>query len=108
MPQWTNEEDVILLYFTTRGAIKKSCSELLFYKCLSIRGYSSVKGRLGTIRWQHPDWYVNGKWMLHEVDAWIAQQPEYTPNLVEFGPIERGIVGQVSAQKSDVGALLIV
>lgn len=99
MQQWTNEEDIVLLYFTTRGAIKKTCSDLLFYKCLSIRSHSSVKGRLEHLRWKHPDWYANRKWVLNKVDAWIAQQPEYILMLVEFGPNEEQIVEKVSTHK---------
>lgn len=99
MQQWTNEEDIVLLYFTTRGAIKKTCSDLIFHKCLTVRSHSSVKGRLEHLRWKHPDWYTDRKWVLHEVDAWIAQQPEYISMLVEFESHEERIVEQVSAHK---------
>ena len=106
-PNWTLNEEIVLVYFNSRGANYQSCSTLINVKCGSYRKPTSADYRMRRIKQvevrKHPD--DPGKlydkcagWDLEAVNEWVtckAHSVQHALDLIDLGSRERDIISQV-------------
>ena len=78
-PAWSLAEDVVMLYFLSRGSTQERCRRTLMEKCGRERGTPAITNRARKLRDTYPAIY-NGDtraWIPHEVarvfNIWQAE-----------------------------------
>jgi len=96
--QWSVTEDIVLLYFNSRGVQHEACAALIQQKCSTARDMLGVRSRL---RLHHKDrqfiWDTTAqRWNLDALDQWLLDQNAWNlQSLLSFNQEDADIVFKV-------------
>ena len=106
-PNWTTDEEVVLVYFISRGANFRSCAALINAKCGSQRTYASADYHMRRFRKIQAKkdsadlcklYDKSARWDMDRVNKWVTDRTrsvQHALDLIDLGAREREIISEV-------------